>query len=60
MLLNDIGKSSNTTFRKINQHLETNYGFKLAEDVDDSELETIMEQIQSEITELKIKGNDAK
>jgi hypothetical protein len=60
MLLNDIGKSPNTTFRKINQHLETNFGFKIAEDVSDKDLVSIMEQIQDEITELKIKGDDAK
>jgi hypothetical protein len=60
MLLNDIGKSPNTTFRKINQHLEANYGFKIAEDVSDRDLVSIMEQIEEEITELKIKGDDAK
>jgi len=60
MLLNDIGKSPDTTFRKINQHLETNYGFKIAEDVSDRDLVAIMEQIEEEITELKIKGDDAK
>ncbi len=60
MLLNDIGKSPDTTFRKINQHLETNYGFKIAEDVSDRDLVAIMEQIEGEITDLKIRGNDAK
>ncbi len=60
MLLNDIGKSPNSTFRKINQHLETNYGFKIAEDVSDKDLVAIMEQIEDEITELKVKGGDAK
>jgi uncharacterized protein (UPF0335 family) len=60
MLLNDIGKSPNTTIRKINQHLETNYGFRIAEDASDSDLVAIMEQIEEEITDLKIKGNDAK
>lgn len=60
MLLNDIGKSPNTTFRKINQHLETNYGFKIAEDASDDDLVAIMEQIEEEITELKIKGGDSK
>lgn len=60
MLLNDIGKSPNTTFRKINQHLETNYGFKIAEDVSDRDLVAIMEQIEEEITDLKVKGDDAK
>jgi len=60
MLLNDIGKSPNTTFKKINHHLETNYGFKIAEDVSDKDLVSIMEQIQEEITELKIKGDDSK
>lgn len=60
MLLNDIGKSPNTTFRKINQHLEANYGFKIAEDASDRDLVAIMEQIEEEITDLKIKGDDAK
>lgn len=60
MLLNDIGKSPNTTIRKINQHLETNYGFRIAEDASDRDLVAIMEQIEEEITDLKIKGNDAK
>lgn len=60
MLLNDIGKSPDTTFRKINQHLEANYGFKIAEDVSDRDLVAIMEQIEGEITDLKIKGDDAK
>ena len=60
MLLNDIGKSPDTTLRKINQHLESNYGFKIAEDVSDHDLVAIMEQIEEEITELKVKGNDSK
>lgn len=60
MLLNDIGKSPDTTFRKINQHLEANYGFKITETINDEDLVTIMEQIEEEIIELKIKGNDAK
>jgi len=60
MLLNDIGKSPNTTFRKINQHLQNNYGFKIAEDVSDRDLVAIMEQIKEEITDLKVKGDDAK
>ena len=60
MLLNDIGKSPNATFRRINQHLETNYGFKISEDVSDRDLDVIMEQIEEEITGLKIKGDDAK
>lgn len=60
MLLNDIGKSPDTTFRKINQHLETNYGFRIAEDTSDRDLVAIMEQIEGEITDLKIKGDVAK
>jgi len=60
MLLNDIGKSPNATFKKINQHLETNYGFKIAEDVSDKDLVSIMEQIQDEIIDLKVKGDDSK
>jgi len=60
MLLNDIGKSPSTTFKKINQHLQNNYGFKIAEDVSDRDLVAIMEQIKEEITDLKVKGDDAK
>ena len=60
MLLNDIGKSPTSTLRKINQHLETNYGFKIAENASDKDLVAIMEQIEEEITELKVKGEDAK
>jgi len=60
MLLNDIGKVPTTTLKKINQHLQSNYGFTINESAKDRDLELIMEQIQEEITELKIKGDDAK
>lgn len=59
MLLNDIGKLPDTAFRKINQHLETNYGFKIAENASDRDLVSIMEQIEGEIIDLKVKGDDA-
>lgn len=60
MLLNDIGKSSDSAFRRINHHLETNYGFKISESVSDKDLVSIMEQIEEEITDLKIKGDDSR
>lgn len=60
MLLNDIGKAPTTTLKKINQYLEANYQFKISESVQDQDLVAIMEQIQEEITDLKIKGEDAK
>ena len=60
MLLNDFGKSPDAIFRRINQHLETNYGFKISEDVSDKDLVSITEQIEEEITDLKVKGDDAK
>jgi hypothetical protein len=60
MLLNDIGRVPTTTLKKINQHLESNYGFKITEDAQDHDLVAIMETIQGEITDLKIKGDDAK
>jgi hypothetical protein len=60
MLLTDIGKSPDSTFRKINQHLEANYGFKISEDVSDKDLNLIVEQIEGEIVSLKIKGDDSK
>ena len=60
MILADIGKSPNTTFKRINQHLETNYGFKISENSSDTDLTAIMEQLEEEITDLKIKGDDSK
>lgn len=60
MFLDDLGKSPNKTFKKINQHLETNYGFRIAEDASDKDLVAIMEQIEDEIRDLKLKGDDAK
>ena len=60
MLLHDIGKSPDSAFRRINQHLETNYGFKISEDVSDKDLVAIMEQLEEEITDLKVKGDDAR
>ncbi len=60
MNLSDIGKSPDATFKKINQHLESNYGFKIAEDTSEKDLVAIMEQIEEEITDLKIKGDTAK
>lgn len=60
MLLNDIGNSPDATLRKINQHLQTNYGFKIAEDTADKDLVVIMEQLEDEIISLKVKGDDAK
>lgn len=60
MLLNEIGKSPTTTLKKINQYLESNYKFKIAESVQDHDLVAIMEQIQDEIMDLKMKGEDAK
>lgn len=60
MLLNDIGKSPNTSIRKINQYLDYNYGFKISENANDTDLAIIMEKIEDEILTLKIKGEDAK
>lgn len=60
MLLHDIGNSPDSTFKRINHHLETNYGFKISEDVSDKDLVAIMEQLEEEITDLKVKGDDAK
>ena len=60
MLLNDIGKSSDSTLKKINVYLETNYGFKISEDVAYKDIVSITEKIEEEITELKIKGDNAK
>lgn len=60
MLLHDIGTSPDSTFRRINQHLETNYGFKISENASDKDLVAIMETIETEINDLKVKGDDAK
>lgn len=60
MLLNDIGKSPATTFTKINRHLEKNFGFKISESIGDKDLLLIIEQLEDEITDLKIRGDDAK
>lgn len=60
MLLNEIGKSPTTTLSKINSYLATNYKFKISESVQYHDLVAIMEQIQDEISELKMAGEDAK
>ena len=60
MLLNDIGSTPTATLRKINQHLETNYGFKITESFQAKDISSIMETIGTEITELKLKGDDAR
>lgn len=60
MLLNDIGRSPNSILKKINSYLDTNYNFKISESVQDQDLVAIMEQIEDEITDLKIKGENAK
>ena len=60
MLLNDIGTSPDSTLKKINTYLENNYGFKISEDVAYKDLVSITEQIEGEVMELKIKGDDAK
>ena len=59
MLLNDIGKSPNAVFKRINQHLQSNYGFKISEGVSHQELEVIVEKMEEEIYQLKLKGEDA-
>ena len=60
MLLNDIGGISSATLKKINQHLESNYGFKLTETTDTEKIASIMESVKDEISELKMKGDDAR
>jgi uncharacterized protein (UPF0335 family) len=59
MLLDDIGRSPDTTLKKINQHLQTNYGFKITENVSEHDLDSIMEEIENEVVNLKIQGEDA-
>lgn len=60
MLLNDIGKAPYASFNRINHHLQSNYGFKITETASENDLSIIIEKIEEEITDLKIKGDDAK
>lgn len=60
MLLNDIGRTPTATLRKINQHLQSNYGFKISENINDKDVSLIIETMQTEITDLKLKGDDAR
>ena len=60
MFLNDIGNSPATSFKKINYHLKTNYGFKISENIGESDLSLIVEKIEEEVNELKLKGDDSK
>lgn len=59
MLLDDISKSPDTILKKINQHLQTNYGFKITENVSKNDLLSIIEEVENEIVLLKLKGDDA-
>ena len=59
MLLNDIGKSPTATFKRINQHLQSNYGFRISEGSSQEELRAIVETVEDEIYQLKLKGEDA-
>jgi hypothetical protein len=60
MLLNDIGKTPDITFIKINRYLEENYGIKISKDCEISELSVIAEKIEGEVVDLKLRGEDAK
>ena len=60
MLLNDIGCAPTTTLRKINQYLKSNYGFNIVESTSVKDMSTLMETIQDEIVDLKLRGDDAK
>ena len=60
MLLNDIGRAPTASLRKINQYLESSYGFILTADSGTRDIIAVMESINDEITQLKVKGGDAK
>jgi uncharacterized protein (UPF0335 family) len=59
MFLNDIGNSPNSTFKKINQHLEINYGFKISKSIGEQDLISLVEQIEGEVNELKLQGDSS-
>lgn len=59
MLLNDIGKSPEATFKRINDHLQSNYGIRISESASQETLKDLVETIEDEIYQLKLKGEDS-
>lgn len=60
MLLRDIGKNPDSVLKRINRHLESNYGFVITETVDKHQLADVIETIEQEIHNLKLSGESAK
>jgi len=57
MILSEIGKKSNSKFKKINRYLEENHGFKISSNADNQDIYNISKKIKEEITSLKCSGN---
>lgn len=60
MLLNDIGPNPTSMLKKVNYYLESTYGFKISENTTTGRYETILEQIEDEIQQLKLQGEVSK
>jgi len=60
MFLNDIGRSPDAVFGKVNKLLESNYGFKIPENASEGDIYSIMEQIEGEVDTLKFNGDISK
>lgn len=60
MFLSDIGKNPESVFKRINKHLETNYGFAITETVDRDQLQSVIMVIEQEVHDLKVQGKDSK
>lgn len=56
MILSDIGRSPESVLRRINRHLQENYGFVITENAEYNELAGIADRVYSEIVELKLGG----
>jgi hypothetical protein len=60
MFLNDIGRSPDAVFGKVNRLLESNYGFRIPENASEGDICSIMEQIEGEVDTLKFNGDNSK
>ena len=56
MILSDIGRCPESVLRRINRHLQENYGFVITENAEYKELAGIADRVYSEIVELKLGG----
>lgn len=60
MILNDISNSPAVILKRINKHLRDNYGIKITETTSAIAIEKLVEQLESEISQLKQNGNVSK